>query len=87
MFLIDYLLIHLMIYYPIVPTPDMSPLQKSCPKVEIIDLSKLPWDEDDQNNLAIATKRCSQLFIQSPCLKKFIKKKKLTYNAICGTKE
>lgn len=88
---IELLLILLTLEVPI-QKPQDSPLvpfeQQSveCEKVEIFNLSDENWNNDDDNNLSIAKNRCSQLYLDSPCLKKFIKKKKLTYNAICGSK-
>lgn len=58
-----------------------------CPALIIVNFSGEPWKEIDQKNLDVAKYRCIQIFEDSPCLKKFIKKEPRTYNAICSPPE
>lgn len=55
-----------------------------CELTLIINLSKEPINSDDNRNKEVATKRCSQLYKDAPCLKKFIKVEANVYRAICG---
>jgi len=41
-------------------------------------------NKDDVNALTAATKRCSEIYPEAPCLKKFIKREERVYWAICG---
>lgn len=54
-----------------------------CGKVMVIDLSNELWNSRDEENLAIAKARCVVIYPDAPCLKVFIKKSELNYNAIC----
>lgn len=54
-----------------------------CAAVQIINLTD-SWVKIDDQNLAVAEKRCTELYPNSPCLKKFIKKEERVYQAICG---
>ena len=58
-----------------------------CPAVIIVNISGEPWKEVDQKSLNSAKGRCSVHYPEAPCLKKFIKKEPLVYNAICGEPE
>jgi hypothetical protein len=42
------------------------------------------WSKLDYQNLNIAIKRCPELYPNSPCLKRFIKKGERNYWAICS---
>lgn len=59
-------------------------LALSCPNPEIINKSGHKWNKFDQQTLNRAKKRCGELYPKSPCLKKFIKVKKLDYLVTCG---
>jgi hypothetical protein len=54
-----------------------------CPAIIIVNLSGQPWNDLDQKNLDVAKYRCAQIFPNSPCVKKFIKKEGRTYNVVC----
>ncbi len=54
-----------------------------CSITIIINLTLL-WTDYDQETLERASKRCAEIYEDAPCLKRFVKKKELTYNAICG---
>ena len=54
-----------------------------CSNPQIINLTN-EWNELDQSTFYRATKRCSELFQDAPCLRKFIKKEELVYNVVCG---
>ncbi len=56
----------------------------SCLATIILNISKESWNKEDKQSLLIAKKRCSSLYVNSPCLKKFIKVEANTYRAICG---
>lgn len=58
----------------------------SCPKPEIINSSGYQWNSFDQKTLNRAKVRCGQLYPNSPCVKKFMKTDKMTYQVICGAK-
>lgn len=54
-----------------------------CVAVQITNLTD-SWTEVDALNLAVAERRCEELYPQSPCLKTFIKKEERVYHAVCG---
>lgn len=54
-----------------------------CQKVQITNLTKT-WNKNDQESLELATRRCPEIYPEAPCLKYFIKKEDMLYNAICG---
>ena len=56
---------------------------ESCPKTQIENRTD-EWNDYDQQTYERALKRCGEIYKDSPCLKKFIKKDQMTYNAICG---
>jgi hypothetical protein len=41
-------------------------------------------NKDDRAALKTATKRCTEIYPEAPCLKKFIKREVRVYWAICG---
>lgn len=51
---------------------------------ELLNISKEPWIPRDYIEMDVARARCSSLYNDAPCLKKFIKVRELTYRAICG---
>lgn len=55
-----------------------------CPKPEIVNESKKPFNEQDKQTLARAYKRCGELYKDSPCVKLFIKRTERDYAVICG---
>lgn len=55
-----------------------------CGPVLFINLTKEPWSRIDYDNAEHATKRCGEIYPNSPCLKKFIKVRTQMYRAICG---
>lgn len=59
----------------------------SCPITQMVNLSKFPWNDYDKEMVSYATKRCSQLYKRSPCLKIFTKKDEQDYTVICGAKK
>ena len=56
----------------------------TCPATIVTNNTSGPWTDVDNQNFNIALKRCTELYSNSPCLKYFIKKQELTYQAICG---
>lgn len=56
----------------------------NCSETIVINQSKDPWNSKDEYQLNYSKKRCGEIFINSPCLKKFVKRKVQTYWAICG---
>lgn len=54
-----------------------------CPET-IIENRTDEWNTQDMQTLVNAKKRCGEIYPDSPCLKKLIKKDSQTYNAICG---
>ncbi len=58
-----------------------------CIAVLIINLSLYPINDFDKKTIEVAKKRCEKIYPDAPCLKVFIKKDKMVYNAICGSKE
>ncbi len=56
-----------------------------CMQPNIINKTKT-WNDLDQQTLKRAQVRCQELYSDAPCLKTFIKKEELLYNAICGNK-
>jgi len=57
--------------------------QGVCLVVIVVNLTST-WNKVDQTTLDRAKIRCQQLYPDSPCLKKFIKKPDNIYNAICS---
>lgn len=55
----------------------------TCIATILINLTNQPWNKHDLEVKDFASKRCVVHYQNSPCLKKFIKKDKQTYNAIC----
>jgi hypothetical protein len=55
-----------------------------CATTIAINLSLVHWDKEDEKNLERAQARCSQLYPEAPCLKKFVKSYALTYRATCS---
>lgn len=47
-------------------------------------MSIYPITKEDSKMLEYAKTRCIKIYTDSPCLKKFIKKDKRVYWAICG---
>lgn len=58
-------------------------LASQCPKTLIVDNTKT-WNENDKEVLETAKVRCSKIYPDSPCVKKFIKKSDTNYNVVCG---
>ena len=58
-------------------------LSSMCPNPVVENRTEV-WNKADQTALESATKRCSQKFQNSPCLKKFTKVRENQYQAICG---
>lgn len=58
-------------------------LASTCPKAKVVNLTPI-WTSQDQENLDFAKTRCGHFYPNSPCLKKFIKKKTRTYSIICA---
>lgn len=54
-----------------------------CNPTEILNYTD-KWIYIDQESLDYGKKRCVQIYPDSPCLIKFIKKEENTYSAICG---
>lgn len=58
-------------------------IQNRCPLVKIVNHTK-KWTHDDQRVLSKARKRCSEIYLDAPCLKRFDKLADLRYTALCG---
>lgn len=56
----------------------------NCPITKMVNTSGLPWNAEDKKVMQYCTKRCSQIYPRSPCLKIFTKKAKQDYTVICG---
>lgn len=57
-----------------------------CTLVIIINTTSLPWIKEDDTAKEVAATTCNRVYApERPCLKKFVKKDKLVYHAICGT--
>jgi hypothetical protein len=57
-----------------------------CPKTEMINISKDPWERIDYQMAESARKRCPEKFPNSPCLVRFVKVEDRMYRAICGAR-
>jgi hypothetical protein len=55
-----------------------------CPKPNIVNESKKPFNQTDKVTLQRAYKRCGELYPESPCVKLFIKRTERDYAVICG---
>lgn len=58
----------------------------NCPTT-ILENRTNTWTKQDHDNLMFSKKRCGEIYKDSPCLKFFRKKAKLTYHAVCGSEE
>ena len=58
----------------------------TCPQTKVINISKLPWQQIDTQNLQQAKVRCGQKYADAPCLVQFVKVRDRVYRAICGAK-
>lgn len=56
----------------------------NCPKTKVKTLDGSKLNRHDKEVLKRAKKRCSDIYADSPCLKKFEKVKENAYHAICG---
>lgn len=58
----------------------------TCAAITIVNTSGLEWNDHDDKILEHSKKVCATnpKYSDTPCLKKFIKKEKRHYNAICG---
>jgi hypothetical protein len=61
-------------------------LALGCPKVVAVNISGLPWEAIDSENMKVAGIRCGQKFSDAPCLVQFVKVEKQMYRAICGAR-
>lgn len=59
-------------------------LSFSCPDTQIINQTKFPWNDFDQQTLNYCKKKCKIEYSDAPCLKKFYKTDELNYFALCG---
>lgn len=59
-------------------------LALTCPKTIMINHTTYPWNSNDTWNLNTAYKGCKRIFVNSPCVKKFIKSGKQDYQVVCG---
>lgn len=61
---------------------------KICIFTMMINLSSFPWNDHDIKTKERAKDRCNtdERYVDTPCLKRFIKKGERNYHAICGTK-
>lgn len=55
----------------------------NCPQTIVVNNTDT-WSLDDEAALVQATRRCSELYPEAPCLKVFRKKEPLLFNATCG---
>ncbi len=46
--------------------------------------TEFPWNDYDQQHLDTAKKRCGEIYKNSPCVVKFIKRTESDYSVICG---
>lgn len=59
-------------------------LAANCAAPIMINKTDKEWNEQDYKHLASAKKRCGQLYKESKCVKKFIKRTESDYSVICG---
>lgn len=59
-------------------------LAANCAAPIMINKTDKEWNEQDYNHLAIAKKRCGQIYKNSACVKKFIKRTETDYSVVCG---
>lgn len=55
-----------------------------CAATLMINLSGFEWNDHDDKIKKVAEARCPQLYVNSPCLSKFIKTGKQDYRVLCG---
>lgn len=56
-----------------------------CATIIMINLTNLAWTPRDYAARNRAAKRCSELYKDAPCLKKFYKYDFQSYSALCGS--
>lgn len=66
------------------PEPEFEPEAKRCPKPYIEYRNGTKYAPQDDIQIKVASKRCGQLYPESPCVIKIIKVGKLDYHAVCG---
>ncbi len=56
----------------------------NCPKIIMENRTDKAWNDFDNQHLAIAKKRCGEIYRKSPCVKLFRKRSESDYSVICG---
>jgi hypothetical protein len=56
----------------------------SCPKTEMVNVTKYGWNKHDAETLEYAKRRCGEVYEDAPCVKLFRKWGKQDYSVICG---
>lgn len=56
----------------------------ACPKTIFENQSKFNWNDEDFKVYEKARIRCGEIYKESPCVKKFIKRDKQDYSVVCG---
>jgi hypothetical protein len=56
----------------------------TCGSPRLLNSSGEPWTQHDRDVIAIASRRCKELYERSPCLKVFYKIGVQEYSVICG---
>ena len=55
-----------------------------CLPATFINRTEFAWNKFDQQTFLRATKRCGELFENTPCVKQFIKTGKIDYQVVCS---
>lgn len=59
-------------------------IKRACPEPTIEIVTPEKWSSRDQHAYDTASKRCRDLYLNSPCLKRFIRMEQGRYRAVCG---
>lgn len=62
-------------------------LNNGCPKPKIENRTSYDWNSFDSVSLRTAVKRCGEIYRNSPCVKRFIKRGERDYSVVCGAPE
>ncbi len=59
-------------------------IKRACVETSIETHTPESWSDRDQAAYDVANKRCRELYLNSPCLKRFIRMEQGRYRAVCG---
>ena len=58
-----------------------------CTPTTVTNETRYAWNDFDKTTLERAKVRCGEIWPDTPCLSKFIKRDKIDYHAVCSAKK